>query len=139
MHFYKLLRKKDANMLTRFEIVRIHWTNAISVIDKYEAVTTINSHVLIFINELFYIVIEQCRCYVIICIIYFVSITRKYSTQRRQLRRVQCLKWVDVTGIPQCRFTDIRQTSYMKCALMIWCVSTIKKNRDDRNIDDSSF
>lgn len=61
--------------------MRIPCTNAISVIHKYEAMTTIHSHILIFLHESFFIVIEKFRCYENICIIYFVSVKREYCKE----------------------------------------------------------
>lgn len=53
----------------------------------------------------------------------------KITTQKG----MKCIECVNVSGIPQCRFTDIRQPSYMFPQL------NKEKPRDDRNINNSSF
>lgn len=52
-----------------------------SINTLYEAMTTIHSHILIFLHESFFTVIEKFRCYENICIIYFVSIKREYCKE----------------------------------------------------------
>lgn len=61
--------------------MRIFCINVILVIYKYEVMIIIYFYILIFLYELFFIVIEKFRCYENICIIYFVLIKCEYCKE----------------------------------------------------------